>query len=86
MTLVIAGTFLIRPVHALRDADERAPIKDAWLTPKTKIALFSDARVRGREITVESTQGVVIIRGIADSDEVKQAVVDIAKGIGGVKE
>ncbi len=84
-TLVIGGAFLAGSANALGKADERKPINDAWLTAKTKIALFADARVKGSEITVESTQGSVVIRGKVDSDAAKQAAEGIAKEINGVK-
>ena len=71
--------------NALGKADEKTPINDSWLTSKTKIALFADARVKGSEINVETTQGLVVIRGKVDSDEAKQAAEGIAKGIDGVK-
>lgn len=79
------GTFLTESVHALSHDKEKTPLNDPWLTTKTKIALFTDARVRGREINVESVQGVVILRGKVDSGEVKQAVDDLANGVHGVK-
>ena len=84
-TLVIGGVILTGLGSGLGNADEKTPFNDAWLTAKTKIALFSDARVRGREINVESAQGLVMIHGNVDSDEAKKAVEDLAKGIDGVK-
>lgn len=84
-TLVSGGTFLTESVHALGNAEEKTPLNDAWLTTKTKITLFTDARVRGREINVESVQGVVILRGKVDSREVKQAVEGLANEVHGVK-
>ena len=84
-TLMIGGVILTALGSGLGNADEKTPFNDAWLTAKTKIALFSDARVRGREINVESAQGLVIIHGNVDSDKAKQAVEGLAKGIGGVK-
>lgn len=84
-TLVIGGAFLAGSANALGKADEKTPRNDAWLTAKTKIALFADARVKGSEINVESAQGAVVIRGKVDSDAAKQAAEGIAKGIDGVK-
>ncbi len=55
------------------------------MTAKTKIALFADARIKGSEINVETSQGSMIIRGKVDSDAAKQAAEGIAKGIDGVK-
>ncbi|MDK2742392.1 MAG: BON domain-containing protein [Nitrospira sp.] len=84
-TLVTGGMFLTGLTNGLGNAAEKTPINDAWLTAKTKIALFADARVKGSDLNVESTQGLVMIRGKVDSGEAKQAVEDIAKGIDGVK-
>jgi hyperosmotically inducible protein len=83
--LVIGGALLTGSAHALGKADEKTPITDTWLTAKTKIALFADARVKGSEINVETSQGLVMIRGEVDSDAAKQAAEGIAKGIDGVK-
>jgi hyperosmotically inducible protein len=83
--LVIGGALITGSANALGKADEKTPINDSWLTSKTKIALFADARVKGSEINVETTQGLVMIRGKVDSDAAKQAAEGIAKGIDGVK-
>ena len=58
---------------------------DSWITSKTKIALFSDGRVKGREVSVETTKGEVFLRGKVDSEEAKSAAMDVVKGIEGVK-
>jgi len=83
--LVLGGALLAGSANALGKADEKTPINDTWLTAKTKIALFADARIKGSEITVETSQGSVTIRGKVDSDAAKQAAEGIAKGIDGVK-
>lgn len=63
----------------------KAAVSDSWITSKTKIALFSDDRVKGREVHVETKGGVVYLRGKVDSSEAKAAAADVAKGIDGVK-
>jgi hyperosmotically inducible periplasmic protein len=83
--LVIGGALITGSAHAVSKADEKTPINDMWLTAKTKIALFADARVKGSEINVETSQGSVMIRGKVDTDAAKQAAEGIAKGIDGVK-
>ena len=83
--LVLGGALIAGSANALGKADEKTPINDSWLTAKTKIALFADARVKGSEINVETTKGLVKIRGKVDSDAAKQAAEGIAKGIDGVK-
>ena len=66
-------------------ATEKTPITDSYLTSKTKIALFADARVKGRQIDVETTNGQVMLRGKVDSEAALQAAESIAKGLEGVK-
>ncbi|TLY26149.1 MAG: BON domain-containing protein [Nitrospirae bacterium] len=83
--LVIGGALITGSANAVGKADAKTPINDTSLTAKTKIALFADARVKGSEIKVETTQGAVLIRGKVDSDAAKQAAEGIAKGINGVK-
>jgi hyperosmotically inducible periplasmic protein len=58
---------------------------DSWLTSKTKIALFADDRVKGREVRVETVNGEVFLRGKVDSEEAKAAAAEIAKGVEGAK-
>ncbi len=84
-TLVIGGLVLTGLVSGLGNANEHTSLNDTWLTAKTKIALFTDSRVMGREINVESAQGLVMIRGNVSSDETKKMVEGIANGIDGVK-
>jgi osmotically-inducible protein OsmY len=77
--LVIGGALLTGC-----QATEKIPITDSYLTSKAKIALFADARVKGRQIDVETTNGEVMLRGKVDSDVASQAAEDIAKGLDGV--
>jgi hyperosmotically inducible protein len=70
-----------------KSATEKAKtgVSDSWLTAKTKIALFADDRVKGRQVSVETNNGVVALRGKVDSEEAKNAAAEIAKGIEGIK-
>jgi len=83
--LVVGATLIAAPATAADMAKEKALINDSWLTAKTKIALAADARVKGRQIDVETTKGVVMLRGKVDSDVAKHAAEDIAKKLDGVK-
>jgi len=83
--LVVGGAFITESVTAAGKADEKTPINDSWLTAKTKIALAADARVKGRQIEVKTTKGVVMLRGKVDSDAAKHAAGDITKMLDGVK-
>ena len=66
--------------------DAKTAVSDSWITSKTKIALFADERVKGREVSVDTMKGgVVHLRGKVDTAEAKAAAEEIAKGIEGVK-
>jgi hyperosmotically inducible protein len=58
---------------------------DSWLTSKTKIALFADDRIKGRDVRVETQNGEVFLRGKVDSEEAKTAADQVAKNVEGVK-
>ena len=63
----------------------KGAVSDSWLTSKTKIELFADERVKGRQVHVETVKGEVFLRGKVDSEAAKTAAEEIAKGIEGVK-
>src|SRR6266852_1502058 len=66
--------------------DAKQGMSDSWITSKTKIALFADERVKGRQVHVETKDGMVMLRGKVDSAEAKAAAVEVTKGIEGVKD
>lgn len=99
-TLGIAALVLVAgPAYAQTSADKptmkdkveqkteqaKTGVSDSWITSKTKIVLFADDRVKGRQVHVETKDGVVMLRGKVDSPEAKSAALEIAKGIEGVK-
>ena len=65
--------------------DTKVAVTDSWVTSKTKIALFSDDRVKGSQVKVETIDGVVHLRGKVDSADAKAAATSVAQGIEGVK-
>jgi len=65
--------------------EAKTVVSDSWITSKTKIALYSDERVKGTQISVDTKDGVVHLRGKVDSDAAKTAAADVAKGIDGAK-
>lgn len=82
--LVLGSVFMVSLAAAANMPAEKQPVKDSWLTAKTKIALFADDRVKGREVNVETKQAKVFLRGKVDSAEAKMAAEEIAKGVEGV--
>jgi hyperosmotically inducible periplasmic protein len=65
--------------------EAKADVSDSWITAKTKMALFADDRVKGRQVSVETEKGVVMLRGKVDNAEAKSAAESVAQGIEGVK-
>ena len=65
--------------------EAKTMVTDSWVTSKTKISLFADERVKGTQVSVDTTKGVVHLRGKVDSDEAKSAANEITKGVEGVK-
>jgi len=65
--------------------EAKTTASDSWVTSKTKIALFSDERVKGTQVHVDTKDAVVHLRGKVDSDEAKAAAGEVAKGIEGAK-
>jgi hyperosmotically inducible protein len=58
---------------------------DTWITSKTKMALYADDRVKGRDVSVETMNGEVYLRGKVESEEAKTAAAEVTRGIEGVK-
>jgi hyperosmotically inducible protein len=92
MTVTILGAFIAVAPCAVQaqttkdkakstTEDAKTAATDSWITSKTKIALFADQRVKGTQVSVDTKDGVVHLRGKVDSDEAKQAAAEVAKGV-----
>lgn len=65
--------------------DAKTGMTDSWVTARTKIALFGDDRVKGGQISVETVNGVVSLRGKVDSGDAKAAAASAAQAVEHVK-
>ena len=65
--------------------DAKTEVTDSWLTAKTKIALYADERVKGTQVSVETVNGTVTLRGKVDSEEARTAATSVAQGVEHVK-
>jgi hyperosmotically inducible periplasmic protein len=68
-----------------KPAREANAISDSWLTAKTKIELFADERIKFRQISVETVNGTVRLRGTVDSEEARAAAISVASRVDGVR-
>ena len=84
-TMVVGTALAVALAVTAGKAEEKTQIENSMMTAKTKIALFADARVKGRQISVETHKGLMMLRGKVDSEEAKNATEEIAKNIQGVK-
>lgn len=66
-------------------SSRKTGLQDTWLTSKTKIALAADERVKGSQVSVETAKSVVTLRGKVDSDNARDAALQVARGVEGVK-
>ena len=65
--------------------EAKTAVSDSWVTSKAKIALFADERVKGSQVSVDTKNGIVHLRGKVDSAEAKAAAAAVAAGIEGAK-
>jgi len=62
-----------------------AYVDDAWITSKVKSEMAVNKTVKARNISVNTTGGVVTLSGTADSWEESNKAAEIARGVKGVK-
>src|SRR5512134_1958281 len=56
-------------------------LSDSWITLKTKLSLFADERVSGKDVHVTTRQGVIALTGKVGSEEARQAAEENAAKI-----
>lgn len=62
-------------------ASVQTKTSDSWITAKTKVSLAADGRVKGRQVSVETENGRVFLRGKVDTAEAKTAAGELAGGV-----
>ena len=60
-------------------------LSDSWLTLKTKLSLFADERVSGKDVHVTTRQGVIVLTGKVGTKEARLAAEETAAKIDGAK-
>jgi hyperosmotically inducible protein len=63
-----------------------AYVDDAWITSKIKSEMVADKTVKARDITVNTSKGVVTLSGTVGSWEESNKAAEIAHGVKGVTE
>lgn len=61
------------------------PVTDTWITTKVKADLLVTEEVKGLDINVSTTNGVVTLAGLLDSKAQHDKAIAVTKAIKGVK-
>lgn len=65
--------------------ESQSPVSDSWITTKVKTQLLANDEIKGMDINVSTTNGVVTLAGVLDSQAQVDAAIAVAKGVEGVK-
>lgn len=82
---ILSSLLLLAGISFAGASSRNTALQDSWLTSKTKIALAADERVKGTQVSVETAKSVVTLRGKVDSDNARNAALQVARGVEGVK-
>jgi hyperosmotically inducible protein len=66
------------------EMDSEQPVTDTWITTKVKADLAVTEGVKSTDISVNTTNGVVTLVGVLDSDTAVEKAIAVARGIKGV--
>lgn len=79
----------VDPNYKAKPAEKRTfaqSMDDFWMSRRIKTSLIASPRVTGTWIGADARNGVVTLRGSADTLEEKMAAEEIARGFSGVKD
>jgi len=78
-----ANTAAEKTKSAARAASKE--LSDSWITLKTKLSLFADERVSGKDVHVTTRQRVIVLTGKVGTEEARLAAEETAAKIDGAK-
>ncbi|MEO6212911.1 MAG: BON domain-containing protein, partial [Vicinamibacterales bacterium] len=81
---VFSGVTMLTGVAAAQDRPASSVVKDGWITTQIEAKYFADTLVKGRNIDVDTTNGVVTLTGDVTSQAERQRAVSQAKAVDGV--
>jgi osmotically-inducible protein OsmY len=84
--LVVAVLLMIHGTAVVLAGTTGEAIDDAIITTKVKSSLVADATVSALDINVDTSQGVVKLTGVVNSDQERQRAIQIAHDTEGVKQ
>jgi len=81
---VFSGATMLAGLAAAQDRPVTSAVKDAWITTQVQAKYFGDSIVKGRNIDVDTTTGIVTLTGKVTSQAERQRAVARAKEVDGV--
>ncbi|HET9033616.1 MAG TPA: BON domain-containing protein [Dokdonella sp.] len=90
IALVVGGSSMAiaaeqpMPAENAADMDSEQPVTDTWITTKVKADLATTDGISSTDISVNTTNGVVTLIGVLDSQTGVDKAIAVAKGIKGV--
>lgn len=83
--LLVAGGAAEAGYVAGQDRSAGTTISDQWVTSKVKTKLIADSLVKARNVNVDTSNGVVTLRGIVFSSQQDARAILLARETKGVK-
>jgi osmotically-inducible protein OsmY len=84
-SLLLAGIFVAALAGCANTGEKTgAYVDDSWITTKVKSDMIADNEVKARNISVNTTKGVVTLSGTAGSWRESNNAAEIAHGVKGV--
>lgn len=84
--LVLAGIAIAAPARAQATRDAKTIVNDAWITTQVYAKFFADPDIKGRNINVDTTAGVVTLGGEVHSAAEHNQAIGKARATDGVKQ
>src|SRR5215213_9127533 len=81
---VFSAATMLGGLAAAQDRPASSAVKDAWITTQVQAKYFGDSTVKGRNIDVDTTNGIVTLKGEVTSQAERQRAVARAKEVEGV--
>lgn len=76
---------LTTPGSSKAGAETKQAVSDSWITTKVKSELLADSVSKGFDVSVETTDGVVVLKGALANRDAIDHVKDVAGKVKGVK-
>ena len=83
-TVVLAGMVAVATPALAQDRPASVAVKDAWITTQVQAKYFGDSVVKGRNIDVDTRNGVVTLTGDVSSVAERQRAIAKAREVEGV--